>query len=176
MKKTGAVFYNGVVVCRTGNGGLSANNFMIPVNFNLNVLIIDNAFGQWLAEQRKAKFWRQCDLAEESDVSQNSVSRWETGAAFPSRTHLQKIAELFGMTVQEIYMAVLQPAPKQPVPDNKGSTEYTVKEDPESKPPEERIRELETELRSERAKIINLEERNRMLINAMAQFIDQISK
>ena len=143
---------------------------MVTVNLNHNVLTIDNAFGQWLAGQRKTKFWRQCDLAEESDVSQNTVSRWETGTAFPSRAHLQKIAELFGMTVQEIYMAVLQSAP-----DNKGSTEYTVKEDPGSKPPEERISELETELRSERAKNINLEERNRMLINAMAQFIDKIS-
>ena len=37
-----------------------------------------------------------------------------------------------------------------------------------------RISELETELRSERAKNINLEERNRMLINAMAQFIEKI--
>ena len=71
-------------------------------------------------------------------------------------------------------MAVLRPAPGQPVPDNKGSTEFTAKEDPGSKPPEDRICELETELRSERAKNINLEERNRMLINAMAQFIEKI--
>ena len=156
------------------NGGLSATIFMTPVNFSLNVLTIDNAFGRWLAGQRKAKFWRQCDLAEELDISQNSVSRWETGTAFPSRAHLQIIAELFGMKVQEIYMAVLRPAPGQPVPDNKGSTEFTAKEDPGSKPPEDRICELETELRSERAKNINLEERNRMLINAMAQFIEKI--
>ena len=162
-------------VYRTDDGGISATDFVVKLNLNHNVFTIDNAFGQWLAGQRKAKFWRQSDLAEELDVSQNSVSRWETGVAFPSRAHLQKIAELFGMTVQEIFKAVLQPAPGQPEPENKGSTKYTAKEDPGSKSPEERICELEAELRSAQAKNINLEERNRMLINAMAQFIGPIS-
>ena len=60
------------------------------------------AFGRWLAEQRKTRFWSQSVLAEKLDVSQNTVSRWETGEAFPSPSHLQKIAELFGVTLDDI--------------------------------------------------------------------------
>ena len=149
--------------------------FMCTINLNTEGIILGNAFGRWLAGQRKARFWRQCDLAENMDVSQNTVSKWETGAAFPSRANLEKLAKLFGMTVQEIIQAVIQPALQVPVPVNKGSTESAAKPDPGRKSPEEMLCAIEKELCSERAKNMTLEERKRVLINAMTEFIGQIS-
>ena len=150
------------------------------------------AFGRWLAEQRKARFWSQSVLAEKLDVSQNSVSRWETGEAFPSRTHLQKIAELFGVTVDDIFKIVTQPLYTEPEPGRQRIAETGAKPEPDSKAPEDRMRELEAELgflRAEntalketkheleaelgfaRAENLTLKDTNRQLKAAMQHFI-----
>lgn len=108
-----------------------------------------NSFGKWLAEQRKARMWTQSDLAEKVGVSQNSVSRWETGESFPSKANLQKIAELFDVTVQDIYTAITRPPSEEPESQRIAVSE--AKPEAVGKPPEEIIRELETELSISRA-------------------------
>ena len=110
------------------------------------------AFGRWLAGQRKARFWPQSELAERLDVSQNSVSRWETGEAFPSRAHLQKIAELFGVTVDDIFRIMTQPLYTEPLytepePERQRVAETGAAPDPVSRTPEDRTGGLEAELR-----------------------------
>ena len=149
-------------------------------------------FGRWLAEQRKARFWSQSVLAEKLDVSQNSVSRWETGEAFPSQSHLQKIAELFGVTLDDILRIVRQESLTIPEPAGYCIAETNAKPDPDRETPEDRIRRLEAELshlRTEnttlketkheleaelgfaRAEILTLKDSNRQLKAAMHQFI-----
>ena len=151
------------------------------------------AFGRWLAEQRKTRFWSQSVLAEKLDVSQNSVSRWETGVAFPSQGHLQKIAELFGVTPDDILQIARQGSLTEPEPAGYCIAETNAKPDPDRETPEDRIRRLEAELRLLQAENMTLKERkheleaelgfvradnlklkvaNRQLKAAMQQFID----
>ena len=150
------------------------------------------AFGRWLAEQRKSRFWSQSELAEKLDVSQNSVSRWETGEAFPSQSNLQKIAELFGVTLDDIFRIMEKTSCTEPEPEQQSIAEHNAKPDPDRKKPESRIRELEAELSllrtenttlkeakheleaelgSARAEYLTLKEDNRKLKAAMQQFI-----
>ena len=150
------------------------------------------AFGRWLAEQRKTRFWSQSVLAEKLDVSQNSVSRWETGVAFPSQGHLQKIAELFGVTPDDILQIARQESLTEAEPAGYCIAETYAQPGPGRKTPEDRIRrleaelsllqtenttlketkhELEAELGFARAEILTLKDSNRQLKAAMQQFI-----
>ena len=150
------------------------------------------AFGRWLAEQRKTRFWSQSVLAEKLDVSQNSVSRWETGEAFPSPSHLQKIAELFGVTLDDILRIARQESLTEAEPAGYCIAETNAQPGPGRKTPEDRIRRLEAELsllQTEnttlketkheleaepgfaRAEILTLKDSNRQLKAAMQQFI-----
>lgn len=150
-------------------------------------------FGRWLAGQRKARFWPQSGLAERSDVSQNSVSRWETGEAFPSLSNLQKIAELFGVTTDDIFSMMDKTSCTGQEPEQQSIAEHNAMQEPDRKTPEGRIRELEAELSllraenrtlkenkhelemelgSARAEYLTLKENNRQLKAAMQQFIE----
>ena len=44
----------------------------------------------------------QSELAEALDVSRQSVSKWETGAAVPELSKLMLMSELFGVSLDEL--------------------------------------------------------------------------
>lgn len=44
----------------------------------------------------------QVDLAKKLGVSQNTISMYETGDRFPSRTNLEKLAEALECNIQDI--------------------------------------------------------------------------
>ncbi len=44
----------------------------------------------------------QADLAKRLGVSQNTISMYETGNRFPSRTNLQKLAEVLECDIRDI--------------------------------------------------------------------------
>ncbi len=46
--------------------------------------------------------WSQLDLALEVEVSQRTVSRWERGELVPQQHNLQRLAEVFGVSVEAI--------------------------------------------------------------------------
>ena len=52
---------------------------------------------------RAERAWSQQDLAERLDVSRQSVNAIETGRYDPSLPLAFKIADLFGMTIEEIF-------------------------------------------------------------------------
>lgn len=54
----------------------------------------------------------QLDLADALEVSRQSVSKWETGAAVPELDKLVKMAKLFGVTLDELVSGEA-PAPKE---------------------------------------------------------------
>ncbi|MBX9797237.1 helix-turn-helix transcriptional regulator [Sphingomonas sp.] len=56
-----------------------------------------------LRELRAARGWSQGDLAERLDVSRQSVNAIETGRYDPSLPLAFRIAELFGLTIEEIF-------------------------------------------------------------------------
>ena len=44
----------------------------------------------------------QLELAEALDVSRQSISKWETGAAVPELDKLVKLSDVFGITLDEL--------------------------------------------------------------------------
>lgn len=42
-------------------------------------------------------------LAQHLDVSRMSISRWERGEAIPAADNLPKLAQLFGVTIEELF-------------------------------------------------------------------------
>lgn len=53
---------------------------------------------------RAERAWSQQDLAERLDVSRQSVNAIETGRYDPSLPLAFKIADLFGLTIEEIFL------------------------------------------------------------------------
>lgn len=58
----------------------------------------------------------QLELAERLGVSRQSVSKWETGQSVPDLDKLIKLADLFGITVDELVREGERPQPPRPEP------------------------------------------------------------
>jgi putative transcriptional regulator len=57
-----------------------------------------------LRDLRAERGWSQADLAENLEVSRQTVNAIETGKYDPSLPLAFKIAELFGMKIEEIFL------------------------------------------------------------------------
>ena len=57
------------------------------------------AFGAFLAEQRKAKGYTQKTLAEKLFVSDKAVSKWERGLSMPDISLLAPLSDILGISV-----------------------------------------------------------------------------
>jgi len=53
---------------------------------------------------RAARHWSQADLAQRLHVSRQSVNAIETGRYDPSLPLAFRIAELFGLTIEEVFV------------------------------------------------------------------------
>ena len=60
------------------------------------------AIGEFIAALRKAQGLTQQQVADRLGVSNKTVSSWETGASCPDIAMLPAIAELYGVTCDEI--------------------------------------------------------------------------
>ena len=60
------------------------------------------SMGSFIAALRKSKGWTQKDLAELLHVSDKTVSRWETGDGAPDLALVPVLAELFGVSCDEL--------------------------------------------------------------------------
>lgn len=58
--------------------------------------------GKKIKELRKEKGWTQIDLAIELDVYQDYISFWEKGARHPSLIYAIALADVFGVTLDEL--------------------------------------------------------------------------
>ena len=65
--------------------------------------------GSFIAVLRKAKGWTQKDLAELLHVSDKTVSRWETGDGAPDLALVPVLAELFGVSCDELLRGERKP-------------------------------------------------------------------
>ncbi len=59
-------------------------------------------FGEMLAALRKEKGMTQLDLAEKMGVTDKAVSKWERDLSFPDINSIPKLAEIFGLSVDEL--------------------------------------------------------------------------
>ncbi len=66
--------------------------------------------GEFLAILRKSKGMTQQEVADRLGVSNKTVSSWETGASCPDISMLPAIAELFGVTCDELLRGERIPA------------------------------------------------------------------
>ena len=69
---------------------------------------------QKIYELRTGSGLSQLDLAEKLGVSRQSVSKWETGQAVPDLDKLIRLADLFGISVDELVREEERPAPPEP--------------------------------------------------------------
>lgn len=60
------------------------------------------SLSQKITKLRKSRGWTQEMLAQKMDVRKLQVSRWETGRMRPSGRTLQRLAELFGIGLDEL--------------------------------------------------------------------------
>lgn len=61
-----------------------------------------NSIGEFIAVLRKSNGYTQQEVADRLGVSNKTVSSWETGASCPDIAMLPAIAELFGVTCDEL--------------------------------------------------------------------------
>ena len=54
--------------------------------------------GEKIAVLRKQNGWSQEDLAEQLQISRQSVSKWESGASIPDLDRIVKLSALFGVS------------------------------------------------------------------------------
>ncbi len=60
-------------------------------------------FGSKIAYYRKAKNLTQEELASQFDISNQAVSKWETGQSYPDVELLPKIADFFEISLDELF-------------------------------------------------------------------------
>ena len=60
------------------------------------------SMGMMIAEKRKELGMTQLELAEKMGVTDKAVSKWERDLSFPDVNTLPKLAEIFGMSVDEL--------------------------------------------------------------------------
>mgnify|MGYP000189351546 CR=1 FL=1 len=58
-----------------------------------------HSIGKTIAALRKEKMWTQVELAEKLNVSDKTVSKWESEAGMPEISQLPVMAELFGVSI-----------------------------------------------------------------------------
>lgn len=61
-----------------------------------------NKIGNLISTERKAKKLTQAKLAEKLFVSEKTVSKWETGKGSPDTNSLQKLCEIFNISINEL--------------------------------------------------------------------------
>lgn len=71
--------------------------------------------GQRLRQVRTVQGMSQEALAEKLDVSRQTISKWENGAAYPSGENLAALSEVFGLPVEALIHDGWTP-PEQPEP------------------------------------------------------------
>ncbi len=60
------------------------------------------SMGMMIAAKRKELGMTQLELAEKMGVTDKAVSKWERGLAYPDVSSLPKLAEILGLSVDEL--------------------------------------------------------------------------
>ena len=75
---------------------------------------IKGQIGANIAERRKAAGMTQAGLAEKINYSDKAVSKWERGESVPDVLTMIQLAQLFGVTVNDLLQS--PPLPRSPRP------------------------------------------------------------
>lgn len=83
--------------------------------------------GTFLAALRKANGMTQKQLAEKLNVSDKAVSRWERDECAPDLTLIPVIAEIFGITADELLRGQRRSPEESPLPQEEKRTEKQIR-------------------------------------------------
>lgn len=59
----------------------------------------EHSIGKTIAKLRKTKSWTQIELAERLNVSDKTISKWESEAGYPEFTMLPQLANIFDVSL-----------------------------------------------------------------------------
>ena len=59
-------------------------------------------YGEEMKAQRQMHGLSQRDLARETGIKQQNISRWENGQAIPSIENCEILADFYGITIDEL--------------------------------------------------------------------------
>lgn len=59
--------------------------------------------GKFIAENRKKAGFSQESLAEELDISNRSISKWERGICLPETSKMPELCRLFNITINDLF-------------------------------------------------------------------------
>ena len=62
----------------------------------------NKTIGEIISALRKEKGMTQSDLAEKMNVTDKAVSKWERNLSFPDVNSIPKLAEILGISVEEL--------------------------------------------------------------------------
>lgn len=74
----------------------------------------EQTLGAMIAALRKEKGMTQLDLAQQLGVTDKAVSKWERDLSCPDVNSLPKLAEILGVTVDELMQTKIKPKEKSP--------------------------------------------------------------
>ena len=83
-------------------------------------------FGEKLAELRRAKNLKQDDIAEALGVTPQAVSKWENDASCPDIMSLPALADILGVTVNDLFEQEEIPQTRYLPPDKRKSFDEMV--------------------------------------------------
>ena len=73
--------------------------------------MVSTSMGEIISTLRKEKGMTQKDIAEKLGVTDKAVSKWERDIAFPDTATIPKLAEILGVSVEELLQAKAAPVP-----------------------------------------------------------------
>ena len=69
----------------------------------------DITMGKIIATLRKEKGMTQKELADQLGITDKAVSKWERDASFPDTATIPKLAEILGVSVEELLQVKITP-------------------------------------------------------------------
>lgn len=75
--------------------------------------------GQNIAKWRKEKGMTQDQLAERLDISAQAVSKWENGVSFPDISLVPRLADIFQVTIDQLFARDPDPETTYVAPENR---------------------------------------------------------
>ena len=64
------------------------------------------SLGQFISIRRKRMLMTQEELAKKTNVSKSAIAKWETDGGIPDRDNLYKLANILGVTVNDMHQII----------------------------------------------------------------------
>ena len=74
-------------------------------------IMANTSMGEIISTLRKEKGMTQKDIADQLGITDKAVSKWERDIAFPDTATIPKLAEILGISVEELMQAKAAPVP-----------------------------------------------------------------